>query len=46
MGQNRNVLLEVFTGIIDNVGNNGRNIVIIVDGGSIIWRSPDVMINI
>jgi len=37
-------LLVVFSGIIDNVCNDGRNVVIIGDGGGIICRSADVMI--
>jgi len=40
------VLLVVFSGIIDEFCNDGRNIIIISDGGGIIFGSADVMITI
>jgi len=40
------MLPGVFPGVIDNIYNDGRNIVVIVDGGGIICRSADVMITI
>jgi len=40
------MLLVVFPGIIDNVCNDGGNIIVIGDGGGIICRSADVMITI
>jgi len=40
------LLLVVFLCIIDNICNDGRNIIIVGDGGGIICRSADVMITI
>jgi len=40
------MLLVVFPSIIDNICNDGRNIVVVGDGGGIICGSPDVMITI
>jgi len=40
------MLLVVFSCIIDNVCNNGGNIVVIGDGIGIICRSADIMITI
>jgi len=40
------MLLVVFPGIIDNVCNDGGNIIVIGDRGGIICRSADVMITI
>jgi len=40
------MLLVVFPGIIDNVCNDGRNIVVVGDGRGIICGSTDVMITI
>jgi len=38
------MLLVVFPGIIDNVSNDGGNIVVIGDGGGIICGTADMMI--
>ena len=40
------ILLVVFPCIIDNVCNDGRNIVVISDGGDIIGGSAEMMITI
>jgi len=38
------MLLIVFPGIIDNIYNNGGNIIIIVNGGGITCRRADLII--
>jgi len=40
------MLLVVLPGIINNICNDGGNILVIRDGGGIICRSADVMITI
>jgi len=39
-------MLVVFSAIIDNMCNDGRNIIVIGDRGGIIYRCADVMITI
>jgi len=40
------MLLVVFPDIMDNVCDDGGNIIVVGDGGGIICRRPDVMITL